>query len=164
MSADQVRVSIVVPAHNAARFLSATLASIQAQVERRWECVVVDDGSVDDTAEIAAAFAREDRRFRVVRQPNRGASAARNAGFRAADPTSGFLTFMDSDDIWLQHALGTLLTRLEARPEAIGSHGLAEFIDESGQLVAATTFADAGRLAPRPSRAQAHSPAGGPAD
>ncbi|MGB9184654.1 MAG: glycosyltransferase family 2 protein [Solirubrobacteraceae bacterium] len=138
-------ISIVVPTYNSGRFLGANLESISAQTERRWECVVVDDGSADDSAVIAESFAASDARFRVVTQPNRGASAARNAGFRATDPGSQYVTFMDSDDVWLPDALETLLGRLEQRPAAIGSHGLAEFIDANGQLVDEGAYSERGR-------------------
>lgn len=138
-------VSIVVPAYNAERFLAATLQSIRDQVEGRWDCVVVDDGSEDATAEIAHQFAAQDQRFRVLRQPNRGASAARNVGFRQTHRSSRYVTFMDSDDVWLPEALETLLSAVQATPGAIGSHGLAEFIDGSGAPLQPGTYSIIGR-------------------
>jgi glycosyltransferase involved in cell wall biosynthesis len=108
-------ISVVVPIYNSGRFLRATLDSVAAQTEGRWECVVVDDGSVDDGPAIAGSFADADPRFRVETQENRGPSAARNAGFCASHRASRYVTFMDSDDVWLPHALGTLLERLERR-------------------------------------------------
>jgi glycosyltransferase involved in cell wall biosynthesis len=141
----QPLISIVVPAYNAERFLAATLQSIAAQTESRWECVVVDDGSSDATAAIAERFAAADDRFRVCRRPNGGASAARNTGFRSTSPGTSYVTFMDADDVWLPHALATLLARLQDRPDAIGSHGLAEFVDSSGALVRPGEYAAIGR-------------------
>jgi glycosyltransferase involved in cell wall biosynthesis len=126
-------ISIVVPAHNSGSFLSATLTSIQAQSVQDWECVVVDDGSADDTAQIAERHAETDSRIRVIRQPKSGASAARNRGFAEIDPASIYITFMDSDDIWLPDALNILREELERHPDAPGVHGLAELIDENGQ-------------------------------
>jgi glycosyltransferase involved in cell wall biosynthesis len=138
-------ISIVMPTYNSGRFLGRTLESVVAQTEQRWECVVVDDGSADKSPRIAAEYSAADPRFRVIEQPNGGASSARNSGFRATNPSTSFVTFMDSDDVWLPHALATLLARLQANPQAIGSHGLAEFIDEDDELVAPGMYAERGR-------------------
>jgi glycosyltransferase involved in cell wall biosynthesis len=138
-------VSIVVPAYNAGRFLAQTLESAVAQTEARWECVVVDDGSTDDTFDVASAFARDDARIRVLRVENGGTSAARNRGFRSSSPDAPYVTFMDGDDVWLPHALETLLERLERSPEAVGSHGLAETIDGAGRPLEPGRYAETGR-------------------
>jgi glycosyltransferase involved in cell wall biosynthesis len=138
-------ISIVVPAYNAGRFLGATLESALAQTESRWECVVVDDGSTDDTFDVASGLARGDARIRVLRVENGGSSSARNHGFRASLPEAPYVTFMDSDDVWLPHALETLLEGIERRPEAIGSHGLGEFIDADGRLLDPGRYPELGR-------------------
>ncbi len=138
-------VSVIIPAFNSARFLSETLESVRLQSESRLECVIVDDGSTDTTAEIAHEFVSLDRRFRFERQQNRGASAARNRGFRATNPATKYVTFMDSDDVWLAHALGNLLARLESAPRAVGSHGLAEMIDAHGIVMKEVGYSDRGR-------------------
>lgn len=106
---------------------------------------MIDDGSTDDTVAIAESFSERDARLHVERHPNRGTSAARNAGFRASDPGSRYVTFMDSDDVWLPQALETLLRRLQEKPAAIGSHGLAEFIDASGRPLDEGTYSERGR-------------------
>lgn len=130
---DAPEISIVIPAYNHGRFLEATLRSIQEQTFRNWECVVVDDGSTDDTPAVARRFADEDTRFRTVTVENGGESSARNRGFLLTDPRSEFVTFMDSDDVWLPHALATLHARVVADPGAIGAHGLAEEVDVNGE-------------------------------
>lgn len=129
-------ISIVIPAYNHGRFLEATLRSVQAQTFSDWECVVVDDGSTDDTPIVARRIADEDARFSTVTVDNGGESAARNRGFLLTDPRSEYVTFMDSDDVWLPHALRALLSALEADPDAIGAHGLAEEIDVDGRRTA----------------------------
>lgn len=93
-----MNVSVVVPAHNAAKTLGATLQSLLDQTVSGWEVIVVDDGSQDDTAKIAAAFAHQDSRIRVVSQPQGGVCAARNAGIEQAQ--FEWLLFLDADD-WL---------------------------------------------------------------
>lgn len=75
-------IGVVVAAFNADRWIEASLVSLQAQTFKDWVCVVVDDGSTDRTAAIAEAWAARDPRVRVVRQANRGVSAARNRGLQ----------------------------------------------------------------------------------
>ncbi|MAQ82778.1 MAG: glucosyl transferase [Maritimibacter sp.] len=93
------RFSIVIPCFNAAPTLAETLRSIEAQTVRDWECLLVDDGSTDATPELAAAFAARDQRFRLLCNPGKGPSAARNFG--AKQGRGGILSFCDADDLWL---------------------------------------------------------------
>jgi glycosyltransferase involved in cell wall biosynthesis len=126
-------ISIVIPAYNVSRFLDATLESVLNQTIADWECIIVDDGSKDESLEIARRWAERDSRFTAVTQANAGASEARNQGYRLISPTSRYVTFMDSDDIWMPDALETLRADLEQHPEAAGTHGLAEMINEEGE-------------------------------
>ena len=96
MNKDQV--AFVIPAFNAAATLDEAVASVVDQTDSRWELIVVDDGSSDGTAGIAEKWAKKDGRISLIRQENSGASAARNAGLRAA--RSEWIVFLDSDD-WL---------------------------------------------------------------
>ena len=143
-------ITVVVPAYNAAAFIERTIRSIQGQTETRWQCVVVDDGSQDATLDVLQHCVADDHRVTVVRQSNRGASAARNHGFRAADPQATWVTFMDADDVWRPHALSTLLAAAE-KHDGVGAHGLAELIDEGDAPIDAGTYANRGRhrLAPK---------------
>jgi len=138
-------ISIIMPAYNCERFLPATLDSILNQTVTDWECVIVDDGSKDGTAQIAQNYAGRDSRFRLFRQPNGGPSSARNHGFRECSTVSKYVTFMDSDDIYLPDALHTLRTELERHPECIGAHGLADFIDQNGKSLDTGVYANRGR-------------------
>jgi glycosyltransferase involved in cell wall biosynthesis len=88
-------VSIVIPCHNAARWLAATLDSAFAQTWPNTEIVLVDDGSTDDSLSSARRY--ESRGLKVITQPNRGAAAARNTGLRAA--RGDFIQYLDSDDL-----------------------------------------------------------------
>lgn len=102
------RVSIVIPAYNAAAYLPAALASALAQTHDDCEIIVVDDGSDDDTPAVLAPFG--DRIRTVRRDESGGASSARNEGIRAA--TGEYVAFLDSDDVHLpdkiRHAAGFL--------------------------------------------------------
>lgn len=91
---NRLTVSYVVPAYNAARYLAECITSILAQTIQPCEVVVVDDGSVDGTASVAAAFGR---RLRYVHQEHAGHSAARNHGARLA--TGDLIGFLDADDL-----------------------------------------------------------------
>lgn len=101
------RVSVIVPVFRAETTLADTLNSLLAQDEWRWEALVVDDGSPDDSWRVADRFCRNDGRFRLLRQPNAGACAARNAGLAEARGT--YALFLDSDD-WLERGALTSLT------------------------------------------------------
>ena len=93
-----IKVSVVIPAYNAGQTLHQTLASVRGQTHRHLEIIVVDDGSADDTAAIAARHAGEDPRVSVISQANAGVAAARNAGVAAAG--GEFIAPLDADDLW----------------------------------------------------------------
>ena len=89
-------ISIIIPLYNAARFIEETLHSVQAQTYTDWECLVIDDGSTDNGAEIVQRIAQADTRIRYVYQSNAGPSAARNHGLRLAK--GDYIQFLDADD------------------------------------------------------------------
>ncbi|MCQ4210558.1 CDP-glycerol glycerophosphotransferase family protein [Streptomyces longispororuber] len=107
------RLSVVVPVYNVERYLAACLDSLVAQTLRELDIVVVDDGSPDGSAAIAAEYAARDSRIRLVRQDNAGLGAARNAGVAAADPRTEYLAFVDSDDTVPPDAYRTMVDSLD---------------------------------------------------
>ena len=107
-------VSVLIPAWNVAPWIAETLRSVLAQTVADFECIIVDDGSTDSTAQVVLSFT--DPRIRLIRQENLGVSAARN---RALDEAKGrFIAFLDADDFWEPRFLEKLLAVLEASPEA----------------------------------------------
>jgi glycosyltransferase involved in cell wall biosynthesis len=95
-------VSIVLPTYDRASLIGRSIRSVLAQTYTDFELIVVDDGSLDDTADVVARF--DDPRIAYLRlEQNRGAAAARNAGIRQA--AAQFLAFQDSDDEWLPEKL-----------------------------------------------------------
>lgn len=95
-------VSIIIPLFNRASLISETLGSIQAQTYSNWECILVDDGSTDNSVEVVSAFAKADRRIQILMRPKyiaKGANACRNFGFENSEGC--FVVFFDSDDIML---------------------------------------------------------------
>lgn len=89
-------VSIIVPVHNAEKYLARCLASLRAQTYSNLEIILVDDGSTDRSGELCTAAAAEDARIKVIHEPALGPSAARNAGL--AEMSGDFVTFVDADD------------------------------------------------------------------
>jgi glycosyltransferase involved in cell wall biosynthesis len=105
--------SVIIPTYNRGWLLVDALESVFAQGVAGVQVIVVDDGSTDDTASRVAAYGD---RVEYVRQENRGSASARNAGLRRA--AGRFITFLDSDDIWLPGKLRTELDLFEAWPDA----------------------------------------------
>lgn len=104
-------VSIIVPAYNQERWIVETLDSVCEQDYPHWECIVVNDGSTDATAQIVERYAACDPRFRLITQQNAGVSAARNNGLQAA--RGQYLQFLDGDDILLAEKLSLQVHVLE---------------------------------------------------
>ncbi|MFB9844072.1 glycosyltransferase family 2 protein [Mucilaginibacter ginsenosidivorans] len=90
-------VSVIIPAYNAGPYIAATVRSVLEQTYRPIEVIVVNDGSTDDTAGIIDELSQAGDLIRVINMENRGASAARNAGFRVA--RGGLIKFLDGDDL-----------------------------------------------------------------
>jgi glycosyltransferase involved in cell wall biosynthesis len=122
-------VSVLLPVRDEAPFLAEALASLSAQTLRDFEAVVVDDGSRDGSAEIAEAHAREDRRFRVLRQPASGVVAALERA--RAEVRSPLLARMDGDDIALPERLALQVDALERDALDACGGGVAYFPDEA---------------------------------
>jgi glycosyltransferase involved in cell wall biosynthesis len=105
-------ISCIVPVFNGERYLEEALDSILAQTYRPLEVIVVDDGSTDGTAGVAARYGE---RIAYLFQPNAGPAAARNRGLAAA--RGEFVAFLDADDLWHPEKLARQMARFRARPE-----------------------------------------------
>src|SRR5262249_11794648 len=135
------RVSVVIPAYNAARTLEATVASALAQTVSDLEVVIVDDGSGDETLAVARSLA--DPRIRVLSQPEGGAAAARNTGLEAA--TGRYVALLDADDLWLTDKLERQLAMLEAEPEVQAIQCGAYFVNDAMEVISVQPCTDTGR-------------------
>ena len=113
-----IAVTVVIPAYNAADYLEKTIESVLNQTLKDFECLVIDDGSTDGTAEwIKATYPN----VRLVRcEVNRGSASVRNDGIRLA--TGKFIAFIDSDDEWKPAFLETQVKALKDNPEAVLSY------------------------------------------
>jgi glycosyltransferase involved in cell wall biosynthesis len=106
--------SVVVPLFNKRHTLRRCLESVLAQSERSFELIVIDDGSTDGSADVAATVG--DPRLRLVRQDNRGVSAARNRGIELA--RAGLIAFLDADDLWEPGFLSAISVLARQFPDA----------------------------------------------
>lgn len=89
-------ITIIVPCFNQGRFLNETLQSIYEQTYTNWECLIIDDGSIDNSTEIAKQWQDKDNRFIYLYQENKGVSAARNKALKLAK--GEWIQFLDADD------------------------------------------------------------------
>jgi glycosyltransferase involved in cell wall biosynthesis len=117
-------VSVIIPCYNQGGFLGDAIESVLKQRYPRREIIVVDDGSNDDSSKVAANY----EGVILIRQPNRGLSAARNAGVEAS--AGDYLVFLDADDMLLPHALQTGVSNLGAHPECAFVYGHYRLIAE----------------------------------
>lgn len=92
-----VLVSIVVPCYNQARFLDEALNSVLCQSYAHWECIIVNDGSPDNTREVVEEWLKRDSRFIYIEKENGGLSSARNRGLEIAK--GNYIQFLDADDL-----------------------------------------------------------------
>ncbi|MBY0370373.1 glycosyltransferase family 2 protein [bacterium] len=122
--------SVILPTFNRARVLAAAIESVQAQSERDWELIIIDDGSTDITRRLVARYAQSDPRIRYIAQRNRGVAKARNNGIRAA--LGRYLAFVDSDDTLRPNHLSYRLETFLKFPEL-------EFI-YSGAIIKGSRF------------------------
>jgi len=107
-------VSVILPVHNRADVLPRAIQSVLDQDLREFELVVIDDGSTDESADVARSF--NDDRIRVIQLPgNRGGNVARNKGVRAA--CAPLIAFLDSDDRYLPNKLAWVVAEFRRRPE-----------------------------------------------
>lgn len=125
------RVSVVIPAHDAASTLEATIASVLNQSHSPAEIFVIDDGSTDATPEIARAYGSS---VTCLSTPNRGVSAARNTGI--AESRAEFVAFLDADDMWEPTKLERQLQMLDADSQAGISTTAMRRVDGDGRELA----------------------------
>lgn len=124
-------VSIVLPTYNGARYLDEAIESCLDQTYRNWELILVDDASTDETPAVIAKYLRLDSRIRSLRhEHNRKLPAALNTGFAAA--RGEYLTWTSDDNRYRPHALATLVSFLEARPDVDVVYSDYTVIDEAG--------------------------------
>ncbi|MDX5592442.1 glycosyltransferase family 2 protein [Pseudovibrio sp. SPO723] len=123
-------VTVLIPARNAEATLAQTLESLKTQTFRRFEVLVVNDGSSDRTAQVVTAFQRKMRRLQMIDGPAKGISAALNQGLQQI--SSPFVARLDADDLADPTRLGKQLAALEDNPNWVLCGSDVSRIDEAG--------------------------------
>ena len=95
---DKGLVSIITPCYNGAKYVAETIESVINQTYKKWEMIIVDDGSKDKSAEIIKTYVNKDSRIKYIYQNNTGSAAARNNGIRRAQ--GQYIALLDADDVW----------------------------------------------------------------
>ena len=107
--------SIIIPAYNQEKYISECLNSVTNQTVTNWECIVVNDGSTDNTKKIILSYTEQYPKIRMVDQPNKGLSASRNKGLSEAK--GDYIQFLDSDDAIKENKLKLQLDLLKQTSE-----------------------------------------------
>ncbi len=124
-------VSVIIPAYNAAKYLAETIDSVINQSFEDIEILIIDDGSTDNTLEIANYYQKYDHRVRVISQSNQGVSATRNRGVREA--RGELIAFMDADDQWLLEKINVHVEHFSRRSDLGLSFARVEFMTSDGE-------------------------------
>lgn len=147
MSKSYPKVSVVMPAYNASRYICETIESVLGQSEQAWELIVVDDCSTDDTRQKVQAWVDSDPRIRLIGlQKNFGGPAGpRNVGVQAAN--SELVAFLDSDDIWHPDKLRLQLRVVTDFSKAFVCSSMTDFSDSGNLSFDPITTVDCERVA-----------------
>jgi glycosyltransferase involved in cell wall biosynthesis len=133
-SSARALVSVIIPVYNGEYFLGEAVKSVLAQKHRPLEIIVVDDGSTDGTARVAACLGDH---VRYIHQSNRGPASARNTGLQNA--RGSFVAFLDADDLWSEDKLTLQLGLLDRDPDAGFALGYTQIrvvrLTEAGEAV-----------------------------
>jgi glycosyltransferase involved in cell wall biosynthesis len=123
------KVSVIIPSYNHALFIKDAIQSVLTQSYEDFECIVVDDGSKDNSIEVINSI--KDPRIKLIQlNKNIGACGALNLAVKQA--SGDFVSILNSDDLWFSHKLKVQVDYLEANPLIGACFGLADFIDENG--------------------------------
>ncbi|MFA9289764.1 MAG: glycosyltransferase family 2 protein, partial [Solirubrobacteraceae bacterium] len=110
MNINKPLVSIIVPCYNAQKYIINTLLSVKNQTYQNWECLVINDGSTDNSLQHIQEFTKKNEKFSFLSQENKGLSTTRNTGIEKSK--GDYLFFLDSDDIMAENCLELLVKEL----------------------------------------------------
>lgn len=122
-------VSIIVPCYNQGQYLSETLESVLNQSYQHWECIIVNDGSTDNTEEIALEWLKKNKRFKYFYKHNGGLSSTRNFGIKYS--SGEFILPLDSDDLICDRYLQLAIQHFKNYPQTKLVYSKAELFGES---------------------------------
>ena len=126
-------ISVVIPAYNAEQFLDETLESVLSQTYENWECIIVNDGSTDNTESVAKKWCEKDARFRYFYKENSGASDTRNLGIKEA--RGEYIAFLDADDLYMPNFLEVCIENLVEKDVDLVAPKMLEFWDVQNEVI-----------------------------
>lgn len=124
----QEKISVIVPIYNVAEYLPRCIESILNQTYENIECILVDDGSIDESGKICDEYKAKDKRVVVIHKNNGGLSSARNAGLQKC--VGEYIAFIDSDDLIADNMFEILLKNMRKYNTLISQGGIRRFKDE----------------------------------
>ena len=113
-------ISIIIPTFNRAHIIGETLDSILAQTYPYWECIIIDDGSIDDSEEVIGEYVKNDGRFQYYNRPKeiiKGLTSCRNYGYSLCK--GDFVSWFDSDDLYFKYALETYINLFSENTDVV---------------------------------------------
>ena len=125
-----MRFSVVIPLYNKASYLCKSIESVISQAYNDFECIIVDDGSTDSSAEIADGYSAKYQNVRVVHQQNSGVAIARNKGVK--ESLGDYICFLDADDWWDPNFLLSVNETITKIPDA-GIYGTNYYYYKHGK-------------------------------
>lgn len=125
-------ISVIIPVYNTAKYLDRCVQSVIDQLYQDWECILVDDGSLDDSGQLCDKWAVHDSRIKVIHQKNQGVSVARNHGIEAS--IGEYIAFIDSDD-WVEENYLSGLVENVRETELVVSGIFREKLGESIDVI-----------------------------
>ena len=132
------KVSIIIPVYNQEKYLDKCINSVIRQSYDDLECILVDDGSTDNSPEICDKYEKKDDRIKVFHQPNSGVSKARNVGL--ANAKGEWITFADSDDYLEQHAFQTYIdAAIKYQADVVRGGYFREYDDGHQEIISSAT-------------------------
>lgn len=132
----QPLVSVIIPTYNRAHLIGETLDSVLAQTYQNWECIIVDDGSSDNTDEVVGEYVQKDPRFKYYHRPEEhlpGGNGARNFGFKMSQ--GEYIQWFDSDDLMIEDFIEQKIEVFEVTINFVISGGYYLFLDGTSQNI-----------------------------
>ncbi|MBE8232297.1 MAG: glycosyltransferase family 2 protein, partial [Endozoicomonadaceae bacterium] len=123
-----IKLSVIIPCFNQQDFISKTLDCVRNQSFRNWECIIIDDGSTDNSCSIIQSYIGVDARFKYFYQTNSGVSSARNLGI--AQAKGEYIHLLDADDVVHECMYEKFISFLDKNVEIGLVYGHYDYVDE----------------------------------
>lgn len=130
------KISVVIPLYNKRESIAHAISSVVAQTPAPREVIVVDDGSTDGSGKVVEALAAENPTIRIIHQPNKGVSAARNRAIEAA--TGEYIALLDGDDTWREGYIAEICRLITTYPDC-GAYATGFYVVDGSQRVVGDT-------------------------